>query len=193
MKDLLVFLADGFEEIEALSVVDILRRGGLSVDTCSIKDSKKVTGAHEVTVLADTNIDEIKIDDYRALYIPGGQPGATNLENEPRVIEIVEMFAENDKSVAAICAGPQVFDRAKLLREGKFTCYPGVEKRLNTQGREDKAVVVDENVITAMGPAFSPFLGCKLLEILGGKKEAKEVYKAFLLDKLSDFIKKDEI
>lgn len=193
MKDLLVFLADGFEEVEALSVVDILRRGGLSVDTCSIKDSKKVTSSHQVTVLADVHIDDIKIDNYKACYIPGGQPGATNLQNDRRIIQIVEMFKEQGKLVAAICAGPQVLDTAGVLTDEKFTCYPGVEERLKTKKRLDVPVVVDDNIITAMGPAMAPFLGYELLKILSGKKKAKEVGDGFLINKIKKFIKEDII
>ena len=184
MKDLLV---------EALSVVEILRRGGLSVDTCSIKDSKKVTSSHQVTVLADVHIDDIKIDNYKACYIPGGQPGATNLQNDRRIIQIVEMFKEQGKFVAAICAGPQVLDTAGVLTDEKFTCYPGVEERLKTKKRLDVPVVIDDNIITAMGPAMAPFLGYELLKILSGEKKAKEVGDGFLINKIKEFIKEDII
>lgn len=88
MKDLLVFLAEGFEEIEALTIVDVLRRADLKVDTVSIKDRLEVKGAHGVTVLADKTFDEINIEDYKAMYIPGGQPGATNLMNDKKFLSL---------------------------------------------------------------------------------------------------------
>lgn len=188
MKDLLVFLADGFEEIEALTIVDILRRADLKVETVSITDRNEVRGTHDVRVLADKTFDEINIEDYRAMYIPGGQPGASNLMRDKKVLECANLFNDDEKIVAAICAGPQVLDAANLLKSGKFTCYPGVEDRLKAENPQDAAVVVENNIITAMGPAIAILLGVKLVEILGSKEKAEEVAEGLLLPKLKEFI-----
>ena len=188
MKDLLVFLAEGFEEIEALTIVDVLRRADLKVDTVSVKDRLEVKGAHGVTVLADKAFDEINIEDYRAMYIPGGQPGATNLMNDKKVVECANVFNDEERKIIAICAGPEVLDAAGLLKDGKFTCYPGVEKRLKVKDPQDEAVVVEENIITAMGPALAILLGVKLVEVLVSKEKAEEVAEGLLLPQLKKFI-----
>lgn len=192
MKDLLVFLADGFEEVEALTVVDIARRAGLDVVTTSITDnSKKVKGTHGIYVLADTTLSDINIEEYRALYIPGGQPGATNLQKEKRVVQTVEIFKENNKLVAAICAGPQVFDEAGTIRDGEYTCYPGVENRLKTKNPKDLPVYLDENVMTSMGPATAIVLALEIVKELLGEEKKEEIAEAFLFNKLKNFIKED--
>lgn len=188
MKDLLVFLADGFEEIEALTIVDVLRRANLKVETVSITDRNEVRGTHDVKVIADKTFDEITIDDYKAMYIPGGQPGATNLMKDKKVVECANLFNDAEKNVVAICAGPQVLDAAGLLKDGKFTCYPGVENRLKAKDPKDEAVVVEKNIITAMGPALAILLGIKLVEILDSKEKAEEVAEGLLLHKLKKFI-----
>ena len=148
----------------------------------------EVKGAHGVTVLADKAFDEINIEDYRAMYIPGGQPGATNLMNDKKVLECANVFNDEERKVIAICAGPQVLDAAGLLKDGKFTCYPGVEKRLKVKDPQDEAVVVEENIITAMGPALAILLGVKLVEVLVSKEKAEEVAEGLLLPQLKKFI-----
>lgn len=193
MKDLLVLLADGFEEVEALSVVDIVRRAGLVCETCSIKESKKVKSSHDVWILADTNLDSINIEDYRALFIPGGSQGANNLKNDPKVIEIIEVFNQDEKILAAICAGPSVLDRAGILTDGEFTCYPGVEKRMSVENPKDLPVYVKDNIITGMGPGLSPYMGLKVVEALAGKEKMEKVKEEYLLNKLENFIKEDKI
>lgn len=188
MKDLLVFLADGFEEIEALTVVDVIRRAGLLVETVSVTDRNEVRGAHDVKVLADKTFNEINIEDYRAMYIPGGQPGATNLMKDKKVLECVNLFNDDEKKIVTICAGPQVLDAAGVLKDGKFTCYPGVENRLKVNNPLDEAVVIEDNIITAMGPALAILLGVKLVEVLISKEKAEEVADGLLLPKLKKFI-----
>ncbi|RVU55729.1 DJ-1 family glyoxalase III [Anaerosphaera multitolerans] len=193
MKDLLIFLADGFEEIEALTVCDYLRRAELEVELVSISGDRNVKGAHNITVIADKVIDEINFDEYRAVYIPGGLPGATNLAAENRVVELVKVYESEEKPVAAICAGPIVFDTAGLLKEGKFTCYPGYEVNLKTKGRVDEPVVIDENVITSMGPSFAQVLAFEMIGILKDEKASQQVKDGVLFGNLVNFIKENKI
>ncbi len=193
MKDLLIFLADGFEDIEALTVCDYLRRADLDVDLVSITDKKEVESAHGVKVLADLTFSEIMFDDYKAIYVPGGLPGAINLAEDKRVRESVEMYAQEDKLVAAICAGPIVFDKVKLLKEGKYTCFPGFEKNLETAGRVDEPVVIDGNVITSMGPSFAQVLAFELIELLKGEESAQAIKEATLFTNLVEFIKEGKV
>lgn len=193
MKDLLILLADGFEDIEALTVADYLRRADLDVDLVSISDNNVVKSAHGVKVLADKTFIEINFEDYKGLYIPGGLPGATNLAKDEKIVEAAEMYLQEDKYVAAICAGPIVLDKAELLKNKKFTCYPGYEKNLSVQDRLDEPVVFDENMITAMGPSFAQVLAFELIKLFKGEDVAEEVKKSTLFVNLVDFIKEGKI
>lgn len=193
MKDLLILLADGFEDIEALTVADYLRRADLDVDLVSISDNNVVKSAHGVKVLADKTFIEINFEDYKGLYIPGGLPGATNLAKDEKIVEAAEMYLQEDKYVAAICAGPIVLDKAELLKNKKFTCFPGFEQNLSVQDRLDEPVVFDENMITAMGPSFAQVLAFELIKLFKGEDVAEEVKKSTLFVNLVDFIKEGKI
>ena len=152
MKNIFVFLAEGFEEIEALTPVDVLRRAGLSVQTVSVMDEQIVAGAHGVPVLADKMFAEINSEDTEMILLPGGLPGATNLDAHEGLGQMIQDFARAEKPLAAICAAPLVFGNRGLLRGKKATCYPGFENYL--QGAEYTAALVekDGNFITGKGP-----------------------------------------
>ena len=131
----IVFLADGFEEVEAITVVDYLRRMNISVDIVSITKENNVKGAHNIVIFADKTIDEIRdIDSYHGIIIPGGLPGATNLRDDDKVIEVVKRINGNGNLAAAICAGPIVLEKAGIINGKKVTSYPGfdedIDKRL---------------------------------------------------------------
>ena len=146
-----IALADGFEEIEALGAVDILRRSELEVKTVSITDSLEVCGAHGIKVLADiktADVDESVLD---AIVLPGGLPGADNLENCKFVTDLCVKSAKEGKILAAMCAAPKVFGVLGLLDGVKATCYPGFEARLFSAKVSRKRVVCDKNFITAKG------------------------------------------
>lgn len=128
---IIVFLAEGFEEVEALTVVDYLRRKDIQVDTISITEEKEVIGAHNIRVIADKTIEEIEdINLYKGAIIPGGMPGATNLRDDKRVIDIIKSLYEEDKLTAAICAGPIVLEKAGIIKGKNITSYPGFEGEL---------------------------------------------------------------
>lgn len=184
MKDLLVFLANGFEEIEALTVVDFLRRAELTVETVSIYETKEVKGAHDIIVVADEIFSNIKLDEYRGLYILGGLPGATNLKEDHRVVEAVKTFNRQGKITAAICAGPTVLDRAGLLESKKFTCFPGYEGNLSVQESLDEIVVKNGTVITGMGPALEMDMAFTLIEVLKNKETADAICEEVLYQRL---------
>lgn len=172
----IVFLAEGFEEVEALTTVDYLRRKGIVVDTVSITAEKEVKGAHEVRVLADKLIDEIaELDSYDGVIIPGGIPGATNLRDNNRVTEIVRKLYDNGKLAAAICAGPIVLERAGIIKGKKVTSYPGFEGDLKDSIYEEDKVVVDGNIITARGPAIAVDFAIEIIKYLLGEEKAKEL------------------
>lgn len=195
MKDLLIFLADGFEEIEALTVYDYLKRADLKVDMASIMtDRHKVKGAHGIEVVAEKHIDEINFDEYKGIYIPGGLPGATNLAKDSRIVEIANLYRGNDDNfIASICAGPIVFDKAGILKDGEFTCYPGFEKNLKAKNPLDRPFVKIENQFTAMGPSFAQILAFEIIKYLKGEEKAQEIKDEVLFTKMIKFIKEEII
>ncbi|MCF6460249.1 DJ-1 family glyoxalase III [Clostridium sp. Cult3] len=188
MKKVLLLLAEGFEEVEALTTVDYLRRMDIIVDTCSIEE-KNVQGAHRITVEADKRIDEIdSIKNYDGLVIPGGMPGATNLRDDDRVIKLVKEFNQEGKILAAICAGPIVFQRVGILKDKKVTSYPGFEDDLKESVYKEDLVVQDGNIITARGPAIAVYFAIELVENLVGEKKASELRRDILLDMVENSI-----
>lgn len=188
MKKILVFLADGFEEIEALSVVDVLRRAGLKCDLCSIKD-EYVRGTHDIIVKSDCRIDDVNQDDYDAIVLPGGLPGADNLLDK-RVKEMALKFNNEGKIVAAICAAPQTLEAFGLLDDKKCTSYPGfIKGRDKVNYLEDQIVVVDKNIITSRGPATALEFAFKILEELEYTEKAKTIKEEMLVNFYVDHIK----
>lgn len=180
MKKLLVFIADGTEEVEVLTVVDYLRRAEVEVDLVSVGESGKIKGAHDVYIGADMTIDEIKENNYDAIYVPGGMPGAENIKNTEKAISLIKEGFENKKIISALCAAPIVLEEAGVLEGKDFTCYPGFEDEIKSGNYKDQNVVVDENVITGKGPAIAAELAFKLIEALVGKEKSEEVREGTL-------------
>ncbi|MDO4595238.1 MAG: DJ-1/PfpI family protein [Tissierellia bacterium] len=189
MKKIIVFLADGFEEIEALTVVDYLRRADIKVDTVSIKDDLEVIGAHDIKVISDKKITEINKDEYDGLYIPGGLPGATNLRDDKRVVQMAKEFNDSKKIVAAICAGPIVLDKARVLEDKKATSFPSFKEKLENlkEYEDDKIVVVDDNVITARGAAVAVYMALTLIEKLCGEDKKEELKPGIQQDNVEKY------
>ena len=152
MKTIFVFLADGFEEIEAITPVDVLKRAGLNVQTVSVMEEQTVAGAHGITVLADKMFADIRLGDAEMLLLPGGLPGATNLDAHQGLSDMIMDFAAEGKPLAAICAAPLVFGNRGLLQGKKATCYPGFETYLTGAEYTAALVETDGNFITAKGP-----------------------------------------
>lgn len=177
----LVFLADGFEEVEGLTVVDYLRRMDIVVETVSITEEKNVKGAHDITVVADRNISKINdIGSYSGVVIPGGLPGSTNLRDNDRVIEIVKEVNAGGKLVGAICAGPIVLAKAGIIKGKNITSYPGFEKDLQDGNYKEDNVVRDGNIITARGPALAVDFAIEIVDYLLGKEKATELKEGIL-------------
>ena len=185
MNTSFVFLANGFEEVEALTVVDYLRRiKSIQVDMVAIGDSLMVSGSHQIVVKADHKIDELlNLDGYAAVVIPGGMPGAANLRDDPRVIKIISDMAAAGKVVAAICAGPIVLAKAGIIAGKKLTSYPGFETDLPDSIYQQDGVVRDGNLITSRGPGKAVDFALELVNVLAGEKEAETLYKNILYDK----------
>ena len=173
-----VFLADGFEEIEALGTVDILRRCDLEVKTVSITENLTVSGAHGIVVHADICKEEIKEDEIDALILPGGLPGADNLEKCTFVTDLLKRAADDGKLLCAICAAPKVFGVLGLLSGVKATCYPGYEAKLVGAITKRSDVVHDKNFITSKGAGTTHKFAAAIASALGKRIQARRVIKA---------------
>ena len=181
MKTIFVFLADGFEEIEALTPVDVLRRAGLSVQTVSIMDKQVVAGAHGVPVLADVMFADVNTEDAEMILLPGGLPGATNLDAHEGLGQMIQDFAQEEKPLAAICAAPLVLGSRGLLQGKKATCYPGFETYL--QGAEYTAALVekDGNIITGKGPGAAMEFAFAIVEKYCGIDKVNELKQGMMI------------
>lgn len=180
MKTVYVFLADGFEEIEALATVDILRRSGVQVTTVSIHSTEVVTGAHGVTVVADCVFGAHSYAEADMLVLPGGMPGAANLDAHEGVCAALKAHAEAGKWLGAICAAPMVFGHLGLLVGKKATCYPGFESHLEGAEYTTGSSEADGNIITGKGPAAVFSFAYALAEALVGKKVVDQVKAGML-------------
>lgn len=169
--NVLVPLADGFEEIEALTIIDILRRAGIEVVTASLQSSM-VESARGVRILADAKLDDINPNDFDAIALPGG-PGHENLLKSQLVLNLIKEMNSKGKIIAAICASPLVLAKAGILNDKRATIYPGLEKNI-PRPRSD-AVVIDGNVITSQAPGTAMEFALKIVELLAGKNKMEEV------------------
>ena len=161
-----VFLATGFEEIEAIAPVDIMRRAGLDARTVSIYDTPVVSGAHGIPVQADMVLGEVNFEEVELMVLPGGLPGATNLDECAALREALKAHAASGKALAAICAAPLVLGHLGLLKGKKATCYPGFEHELEGAHCTGALVEVDGNTVTGKGPAAAFEFGYALVELL---------------------------
>ena len=151
MSKIGIFMANGCEEIEGLTVVDMARRAGIEIEMISITEEQQVTSSHAVTFLTDTTKDKADFESYDGIVLPGGMPGTTNLGADETVDRVIREFAAAGKLVAAICAAPSVLGLAGLLEGKKATCHPGFEEKLTGADCKLDPVVCDGNIITSRG------------------------------------------
>nr|WP_319510273.1 DJ-1 family glyoxalase III [uncultured Draconibacterium sp.] len=175
MKKIAVHLAEGFEEIEAISIIDVLRRAGLEVTVVSMNESMEVNGAHDITVKADTLFDDMDYDKIDMIVLPGGMPGSANLKAHSGLREQILNFNDMKKPLAAICAAPMVFGNLGLLKEKQATCYPGFEDELHGAIITGEAVAEAENIITGKGAGVVIKFALKIVEKFKGKEVADEL------------------
>lgn len=169
-----VFLAEGFEETEALAPVDVMRRAKLNVNTVGVT-GEYVKSSHGVTVKADTTIDEINLDEIEGVVLPGGMPGTLNLEADKNVLGAVEYCRENKKIIAAICAAPSILGHLGILDGKKATCFPGFEKDLAGAEYTGEHTVTDGNVVTAKGAGCAIEFGHAIVSLALSKDAADKV------------------
>ena len=180
MPRVAVILADGFEEMEAISIIDVLRRAEVDTVVAGLHDGQ-ITSVRKVNVVADTVIDTVKADDFDMLVLPGGQPGADNLNADSRVRELIKSFSRKGKLVGAICAAPIVLARAGVLQGKHATSYPTYKDKVGDVVYEEKSVVVDGNVLTSRGPGTALYFGLAIVERLAGKEKAQKIKEEMLI------------
>jgi 4-methyl-5(b-hydroxyethyl)-thiazole monophosphate biosynthesis len=173
-------LAQGFEEIEALTIVDILRRAGVEVVTAGL-DDKPVEASRKTRHLPDTRLDAVVRETFDAVVLPGGQPGTNHLKADPRILECLQRHARAGKWVAAICAAPMVLHAAGLIEGKKVTSYPSVRDQLGRVDYVEDRVAVDGRVVTSRGPGTAMEFSLRLVELLCGMEKAREVRQAVLM------------
>ena len=176
---IVTLLANGFEEIEAFTPVDILRRAGLKVVTCGITGST-VIGSHGLKVEADALPEDIDVSNVDMLILPGGMPGATNIDEHPFTSKIIDATLKNRGKIAAICAAPLVLGRRGLLNGKRATCYPGFEGELMGATVTGEGVVTDGNIITAKGMGVALEFSKELIRLTLGADKAKEISIAIM-------------
>ena len=181
MKKVALFLANGFEEIEAIGTIDILRRAKIDVVTVSITDNNVVTGAHNIPITADTTFKVSDLTDFEMLILPGGMPGAKNLNEHEDLKKLITDFNSKGKLIAAICAAPMVLGGLGLLDGKRATSYPGFEPELVGAITTGESVVVDGNIITGKGPGLVFDFALRLVEQLLGIQYRREVQEGLLL------------
>jgi len=176
MASVLIPLAEGSEELEAVTIIDLLRRAGIEVTTAGLSDGP-VKASRGVTLIPDTTLDAVMKQGFDMVALPGGLPGSDYFDRDPRIRELLKRTAEQGGFVAAICAAPKVLARVGLLNGKRATCYPGVLGRMDFPlvGVKDEPVVVDGNVITGRGPGTAMDFALQLIESLVGRDKRDEV------------------
>ena len=183
MPKVVVLLAEGFEEVEAVAIVDVLRRAEIEVTLAGLHEGP-VTSARKIRVLPYVVIDEISTDRFDMIILPGGQPGSDNLNNDARVRSLVREFHSKGKLTAAICAAPYVLANAGILDGKRVTSYPTYRDRLGNVTYEEQTVVEDGNVITSRGPGTALCFGLSIVARLAGKEKANQIRQAMLLEEI---------
>ncbi len=178
---ILVPLVEGLEEIEAITIIDVLRRAEIDVITAGL-EARKIKGSHEVIIEADTIISQIKTEKFDGIVLPGGMPGATNLRDNGEVVEFIKILNNKGKLVAAICAAPIVLEKAGVIKGKQATSYPGFGEEMNSCDYKEKRVVRDGNIITARGPGVALEFALELVAYLVDKNKKKELQEGMLAE-----------
>ena len=180
MPKIIVPISNGFEEIEALNVIDICRRANIEVKIAAVEELLTV-GAHNIKIQADCKIEDINSDDFDMIVLPGGLPNAFTLAENNKVQSLLKEFKEKKKKIAAICAAPYALHKADVLNEN-FTCYPSFEEKIRLNGyHNNDSIVIDNDVITSRGPATAMVFALEIVNILCGEETYNQVKNGLLL------------
>jgi 4-methyl-5(b-hydroxyethyl)-thiazole monophosphate biosynthesis len=181
-KKVAIHMAEGFEEVEAISIVDLLRRADINVLMVSMAHQLEVKGAHEIVVRADVLFEDVDYKDIFMMVLPGGMPGASNLDSHNGLKQQIKQFEDQDRPLAAICAAPMVLGKLGILKDKQAVCYPGYEKYLVDAQVLKVPVVESENVITGRGVGTALEFGLKLIEKIVSPEKAREIAKQILAE-----------
>lgn len=181
MKKIITVLAEGFEELEAVAVIDVLKRLDFEVTIAGL-NSTEITGAHNISIIADTLFENCKSNDYDAIFLPGGIPGAINLYNSEEINVFITEMAKDKKVISAICAAPIVLAKAKLLKDKCFTMYPGFDKYLNGLTPTDNLAELDGFIATGKGAGAVFALAEKIAIALGEKEKVASIYNGMFVN-----------
>ena len=180
MPKIIVPISNGFEEIEAICVIDICRRANIEVKIAAVEELLTV-GAHNIKIQADCKIEDINSDDFDMIVLPGGLPNAFTLAENNKVQSLLKEFKEKKKKIAAICAAPYALHKADVLNEN-FTCYPSFEEKIRLNGyHNNDSIVIDNDVITSRGPATAMVFALEIVNILCGEETYNQVKNGLLL------------
>lgn len=191
MKRVLLPIAPGFEEVEAVAVIDVLRRAGVDVVTATTNNSTKtaIEGRCNLKILADTTLNDVSdtseealLKRFDMLILPGGAGGTETLLNDKRVEDLIKTFSKDNALIAAICAAPLILSNAGITEGRVVTCHPSVRDKIKAGKITNDKVVVDQNLITSQGPGTAVEFAFTLVEILCGKEKAVEVNRGFLAE-----------
>jgi 4-methyl-5(b-hydroxyethyl)-thiazole monophosphate biosynthesis len=187
MSKVLVPIAEGFEEIEAIGIIDVIRRAGIEVIMGSLNEQRLVKGAHGITLQTDRPIKGISADELDMIVLPGGWGGTKALASDPTVQALLKEMDAKGKNIGAICAAPFALDAAGVLKEG-YTCYPGIEEEINVGGfaGDKRAVVESGNVMTSRGPGTAICFGLAIVKKLAGLSACEKLKSALLADHCDD-------
>ena len=178
-----LYFADGFEEIEALTVFDILKRAEIEVNTVSIMEQKQIEGAHGLKLYADFLFDDVNHEECEMIILPGGMPGAKYLSEHKGLIEMITKFNESGKWVAAICASPAFVLNGNRLIDGKnATCFPALKGKMEGSNYTEQKVVVDGKLITSQGPATAMNFAMEIVRQIKGEEAYKDVAAGLLFE-----------
>lgn len=177
-----IFMAQGCEEIEGLTVVDILRRAGLEIEMISVSGTTSVTGSHGITFLADTVFENVNFDELDGVVLPGGMPGTIKLSEHSGVNSVIRKFAKEGKLVAAICAAPSVLGAAGILEGRHAVCHPGFEDKLTGAFTSEDSAVTDGNIITSRGMGTAIDFALAIVKYLKDDEAVSDLKKKLVYD-----------
>lgn len=183
MEKIAVHLAEGFEEIEAITIIDVLRRAEIDVTVISVTGKKEVTGSHQISVTADKLFDEVDYSAIEMIVLPGGMPGAKNLKGHEGLRKQILDFHQNGKPLGAICAAPIVLGDLGILKNKKATCFPGFEDELEGADVTGESVEQAGNVVTGKGAGVAIQFALKIVEMLKGKDVAEKLSEKMVVEK----------
>jgi 4-methyl-5(b-hydroxyethyl)-thiazole monophosphate biosynthesis len=179
MTQILVPLANGFEEIEAISIIDILRRGGLNVIVAGV-DNKTAMGAHNIPIVTDCLIDEVDINELDMIVLPGGWGGTQILAENPSVQSMLKQMQQDDKHIGAICAAPYALDAAGVLSDN-YTCYPSIENKIRLEGyNNDQHTIIDGKIMTSQGVGTAICFALAIIKTLEGNDKYQQIKQEIL-------------